>query len=94
MNTILNKCLQKFVLVFLDDIFIYSHDWEAHLQQVWVILNILRKNHLVVEIEKCSFSKKQVHHSGHIIGEDGVKVNPDKIKAMKSWPTPTNVKEL
>ena len=73
---------------------IYSKSWSDHQKHVRITFSILRAHHLVVKREKCQFGETQVKYLGHIICSNGVKVDPDKIKAMEGWPKPSNVKAL
>jgi len=79
MNHILKPYLRKFVLVFFDDILIYSGTWAAHLQHVDLLLQLLRKHKLFVKMSKCSFGMEEVEYLGHIVGREGVKVDPKNI---------------
>lgn len=94
MNTVFKPYLRKFVLVSFDDILIYSSDLAAHLSHMKIVLEVLRKNELYANKKKCSFAKSKVDHLGHIISEKGVEVDPEKIRAIKAWPLPTNVREV
>jgi hypothetical protein len=85
MNKILKPYLRVFVLVFFDDILIYSTNWEAHLQHVSKILQLLQNHCLFVKKSKCSFGVQEVEYLGHIVGCDGVRVDPNKIQAMQEW---------
>ena len=82
MNHLLKPYLRKFVLVFFDDILIYSGTWAAHLQHVDLLLQLLRTHKLFVKMSKCSFGMEEVEYLGHIVGREGVKVDPKKIQAM------------
>jgi hypothetical protein len=94
MNKIVCPYIHSFVLVLLDDIQIYSENWEAHLQHVDEILQILQEHHLFVKKSKCSFRMQEVEYLGHIVGLDGVKVDPINIQAMQDWPHPKTMKSL
>jgi hypothetical protein len=94
MNTLLKPYLQKFVLVFFDDILIYSRTWEAHLHHVDKVLQLLQDNQLFVKKAKCSFGVNEVEYLGHIVGREGVRVDPKKIQAMQDWPRPMTLKRL
>ena len=94
MNHILKPYLRKFVLVFFNDILIYSCTWAAHLQHVDLLLQLLRKHKLFVKMSKCSFGMVEVEYLGHILGHEGVKVDPKKIQAMQEWPQPKTLKSL
>lgn len=94
MNKIWKHYLQVFVLVFYDDILIYSTTWESHLQLVAKVLQLLQNHRLFVKKSKCSFGVKEVEYLGHIMGCDSVWIDPKKIQAMKDWPRPQNLKIL
>jgi hypothetical protein len=94
MNSILNKYLDKFVLVFIDDILIYSKTKEEHEEHLILVLQVLREHQLYAKYNKCDFFQKQIQYLGHVISEDGVAVDPEKIKAIMDWPTPRNVSEV
>jgi hypothetical protein len=94
MNDIFGKILCKFVLVFFDDIIIYSRSWDEHLQHLNEVLEILKVNHLHVRKDKCSFGQQRVKYLGHIIDKNGVAVDSEKVQAMLVWPKPQNLKAL
>eukprot|EP00253_Pinus_taeda_P026929 PITA_26929 len=79
MNHLLKPYLRTFVLVFFDDILIYSCIWATHLQHVDLLLQLRRKHKLFVKMSKCSFGMEEVEYLGHIVGREGVKVDPKKI---------------
>jgi hypothetical protein len=82
MNSIFNPFLRKFVLVFFDDIQIYSKSWEDHVRHVDKVLQILKEQQLYAKPSKCFFGVKEVEYLGHIVSHEGVKVYPNNIKAM------------
>jgi hypothetical protein len=94
MNSIFKPFLRKFVLVFFDDILIYSKSWEDHLQHVDKVLQLLKKQQLYAKPSKCFFGVKEVEYLCHIVSHEGVKVDPNKIKAMMDWPIPKTLKNL
>ncbi|KAL4282483.1 hypothetical protein GQ457_16G010960 [Hibiscus cannabinus] len=94
MNDVFRPYLRKFVLVFFDDILVYSPTWEDHLQHVGLVLQVLRTHQLVAKLSKCVFGQSMVGYLGHIISNDGVAIDPDKIVAIQQWPVPQNVKEV
>lgn len=94
MNHLLKSYLRKIVLVFFDDILIYSFTWEKHLQHVDLLLQLLRKHKLFVKLSKCSFGMEEVEYLGHIVGCEGVRVDPKNIQAMHDWPQPKTLKSL
>jgi hypothetical protein len=82
------------VLVFFDDILIYSSTWGEHLQHVRLILQTLRHNKLAVKQSKCSFGASSINYLGHIISNGVVAMDPAKVEAVQEWPRPTTVKAL
>lgn len=94
MNSVLRKQLDKFVLAFLDDIFIYSKTREEHLAHIEEVLKELDAQKLYLKPSKCEWMKPEVEFLGHRIGREGLSVDPQKIDAVKQWPAPTNVSEL
>ncbi|KAL0462688.1 UNVERIFIED_CONTAM: Retrovirus-related Pol polyprotein from transposon [Sesamum latifolium] len=82
MNKVFQPYLRKFILVFFDDILVYSRSWDDHLVQLQQTLELLRRNQLLVKRSKCQFGKRQVEYLGHIITEAGVAADPLKIQAM------------
>lgn len=94
MNSVFRAHLRKFVLVFFDDILIYSRTWEDHLQHLWIVLELLRQHHLFVKLKKCEFGKLELEYLGHIISGEGIKVDQVKIQAMIDWPPPSTITEL
>ena len=83
MNHIFRGQLRKFVLVFFDDIFIYSQTWEEHLQHIEVVLRILEEQHYYAKLSKCEFGLTEMLYLGHIISLDGVRVHGDKIRTIR-----------
>jgi hypothetical protein len=94
MNSIFKPFLRKFVLVFFDDILIYSKSWEDHVQHVDKVLQLIKEQQLYAKPSKCFFGVKEVEYLGHIVSHEGVKVDPNKIKAMMDWPIPKTLKNL
>ncbi len=94
MNHTFRDYLDKFVLVFLDDIVIYSKTLAEHHKHVELVLQRLKDNKLYAKLSKCSFYQKEVEFLGHRIGADGLKVMQEKIKAVEEWPTPKSTSEV
>jgi hypothetical protein len=94
MNNILSSLLRKCVLVFVDDILIYSRTLEEHLVHLQTVFQILHKHQLKVKKSKCSFAQQKLAYLGHIISPNGVSTDSDKIAVVQSWPVPSSVKEL
>jgi len=93
-NSVLRPYLEKSVILYLDDILIYSEDLEEHHKQVRSVLQTLINNNLYAKLEKCEFDKEKVEFLGYILSGDGVSTDPKKIKSIEEWPTPKNIKEV
>src|ERR687885_1514720 len=94
MNRVCRPFLDKFVIVFIDDILIYSKteaEHESHLRQV---LELLKENQLYAKFSKCEFWLREVQFLGHIICKEGIKVDPAKIEAVMNWKSPRNPTEI
>ena len=83
MNGVFREYLDKFVIVFLDDILIYSKSEEEHEHQLKMVLQVLREHQLFAKLRKCSFYYKQIHYLGHVISKDGIAVDLEKIEAIR-----------
>ena len=94
MDDILRPFTNSFVVVYLDDIMIFSQIWEEHLHHIRQVLQTLRQHKLCANLEKCTFGKTQVQYLGYIIDERGVHVDPAKIQVIRDWPAPTTITEL
>ncbi|XP_040367369.1 uncharacterized protein LOC121050647 [Rosa chinensis] len=90
----LRPYLDKFVVVFVDDILIYSKSLEDHDKHLQTVLQILRERKLFVKFEKCEFWQKEVKFLGHVVSKDGVSVDPSKVEAVMNWGQPTIVTEV
>ena len=86
--------LDDSVLVFLDDILIFSKTLEEHQRHVAAVLDKLRAAKLYAKESKCEFFKPEVEFLGHMVGRDGVRMMSDKVEAIAAWPTPTNVRDV
>jgi len=94
MNDTFREYLNKFVLVFLDDIVIYSKNLSDHYKHVELVMQRLKDKGLYAKESKCSFCQKEITFLGHQLGADGLKVMTDKVKAINDWPQPKNVKDV
>ncbi|CAI7889453.1 unnamed protein product [Closterium sp. NIES-54] len=94
MNHILRPLLDECVVVYLDDILIYSRDMKQHIEHLRRVFEILRREKFYVKISKSKFALKKVQFLGHMVSDQGVHVDPKKIEAVRTWKTPENVKEL
>jgi hypothetical protein len=82
MNTILAPFLKKFVVVFIDDVLIYSATWEEHLQHIEAVFQDLQQHQLFVKLSKCSFARKELSYLGHVISSAGVSTDLKKIQII------------
>jgi hypothetical protein len=94
MNQVLSEYLDKFVVVYLDDILIYSQTLEEHTKHVRAVMNTLRKEKLYCKQSKCEFYQHEVKFLGYIVGANGLKVDPAKVEAVKAWPIPSSVTDV
>jgi len=94
MNDVLRTYLRRFVLVFFDDILIYSSSWSEHLQHINIVLSALRAHHLYLKRSKCSFGAPSVTYLGHVIAKGGVAMDADKVDAVAAWPLPRSARGL
>ena len=94
MNDIFMPYLDKFVVIFLDDLCIYSKTPEEHLEHVETVLKLLRKHKLLAKSSKCRFGVTSIEFLGHVISSDGVSCEAGKLKAIMDWPELKNAKEV
>uniref|UniRef100_A0A3B1JZA6 ribonuclease H n=1 Tax=Astyanax mexicanus TaxID=7994 RepID=A0A3B1JZA6_ASTMX len=94
MNDLFRDMLGKFVIIFIDDILIYSPDLTTHIQQVRLVLQRLSENSLYAKAEKCEFHRQRIAFLGYIISANGVLMDDNKVEAVTSWPTPQTIKDL
>nr|GEY64966.1 putative reverse transcriptase domain-containing protein [Tanacetum cinerariifolium] len=94
MNRVCKPYIDKFVIVFIDDILIYSINKEEHGEHLKTILNLLRSEKLYAKFTKCDFWLNSVQFLGHVIDSNGVHVDPVKIEAIKNWTAPTTPTEV
>ncbi len=81
----------KFVLVYLDDILIFSKTPEEHEQHLEMVLQRLAQHRFYAQLPKCHFALPEVEFLGHLVSAQGIKVDPRKVKIVADWPTPSNV---
>lgn len=94
MNTVFKPFLRKFVLIFFDDILLYSASVEEHILHLAQVFEVMRQNKLYAKRSKCDFATTRVEYLGHFIEARGVSTDPNKVKAVKEWPQPTSLKQL
>ena len=94
MNHILRAFIGHFVVVYFDDILIYSKNMDEHNKHLKSVLEVFRKEHLFANLGKCSFGTDHVVFLGFVVGAEGLRVDEEKIKPIRDWPIPTNVSEV
>ncbi|XP_058754567.1 uncharacterized protein LOC131627728 [Vicia villosa] len=94
MNQVFQQFLRKFVIIFFDDLLVYSKSFEDHLAHIHLIFQTIRDNHLFLNKNKCAFAEPRVEYLGHFITKEGVSTDPAKILAVSSWPVPSTIKQL
>jgi hypothetical protein len=94
MNSIFSEYLDHFLLLYLDDLLIYSDNLEEHREQVKRVLRKLRENDLFAKPEKCEFEKNSVKYLRFIVGEEVVKMDRKKVEAILDWEEPQNVHDV
>jgi len=94
MDLILCGLTYKTCLVYLDDIIVFSRDFDSHLDRLRGVFTRLRAANLKVLIKKCSLFQQRVNFLGHVSTETGIEVQAEKVEAVQNWPTPCNLTEL
>ena len=94
MNRIFRPFLDKFVVVFIDDILIYSRTHEEHAEHLRLVLSVLKDKQLYVKLSKCEFWMNEVQFLGHVISAQGIVVDPAKVEAVVKWKSPKSATEI
>ena len=94
MNRIFSAQLHKYVVVYLDDILIFSKNAAEHEKHLREVLSILRQHQLYAKLSKCDLNQSELLYLGHVVSKAGLKVDPKKVAAVESWPEPKDVSEL
>ena len=94
----MQRCLGAHVhdhlLIYLDDVIVYSHDFESHPRHLEMVFTRLRDHGLKLQARKCRLFQREVKYLGHVVSGQGVSTDPDKTAAVQDWPTPTTVKQV
>jgi hypothetical protein len=94
MNSVFMPKLDKFVVVFTDDILIYSKDEEEHAKRLRIVLTSLREHQLYAKFSKCAFWLEEIQFLGHVLSTKGIAVDPSKVKDILEWKPPTIVHQV
>jgi len=94
MNRIFHPYLDQFVVVFIDDILVYSKSEEEHAEHLRIVLQVLKEKRLFAKLLKCEFWLREVSFLGHVISRGGIAVDPVKIDAVMQWESPKSVFEV
>ena len=93
-NRVFRPYLDQFVIVFIDDILVYSKSHKEHEDHLRIVLETLRREKLFAKLSKCEFWLSKVMFLGHVISADGISVDPQNVEAVVNWKRPTNVTEI
>jgi hypothetical protein len=94
MNSVFMPELDKFVVVFIDDILVYSKNEDEHTEHLHIVLQRLRDHRLYAKLSKCDFCLKEIKFLGHTISQDGVSVDLEKVQEVMNWKPPTTVRQI
>ena len=94
MHQIFRKQLDHFIIIFLDDILVYSRTLQDHITHVRKTLQILRQHQLYAKVSKCAFFQHKVEYLGHVVTAAGISPDPAKVQAVNNWKIPGNVHEV
>ena len=94
MNRVFQPYVDQFVVVFINDILVYSKDAHEHEKHLKIVLQTLTEKKLYAKLSKCDFWLKEVSFLGYIVSTEGIRVDPTKIEAVLNWKPPRNVTEV
>ena len=94
MNRIFHDCIDEFLVIYMDDLLIFSKDEDQHLKHLEIVLSRLQEHELYVSPRKCEFMKDNIDFLGMFVGKDGIRVNPEKVQIIMTWPKPNSLTDL
>jgi hypothetical protein len=94
MNSVFMLELDKFVLVFIYDILVYSKNEDEHTDHLHIVLQRLRDHHLYAKLSKCDFWLREIKFLGHTISQDGISVDAEKVQEVMDWKPPTTMRQI
>ena len=94
MNELFRDYLDEFVVIYIDDILVFSKTFEDHMRHLQIVFKILKEANLMIKLKKCKFCEPNIEFLGHIVGRDGLKPDPSKIEKIKNLKSPKNVKDV
>ena len=93
-NDLFREYLDSFVIIYIDDLLIFSKTFEDHLKHLRLVFSVLRKNQLFAKPEKCEFAVQEIEFLSFVVGNDGLKVDPKKMDTVQQWPVPRKLLEV